>query len=81
MRLQTWRAVGKGEFEPWADFEFRIDAAKTPEKVELAAPDDPELIARGLRYRLLVCTSITFDSLLAPLQHQVIIYFAISTVS
>ena len=63
VRLQTWRAVGRGEFEPWADFEFRIDDAQTPEKVELAAPDDPGLVARGQRYRLLVCADRVIGTL------------------
>ncbi|KAK9839417.1 hypothetical protein WJX81_000945 [Elliptochloris bilobata] len=51
--LQTWRGLGDGGFEPWADFDFSIDAARPPEPVELASPDAPELVARGLRYRLL----------------------------
>ena len=65
VRLQTWRLVREGEYERWADFSFSIDAARPPEDVQLAAPDDPSLVARGLRHRLLVGSPLQADALLA----------------
>ena len=52
--MQTWRALGSGGSEPWADYEFSIDAARPPEAVELVDPENPALVARGMRHRLLV---------------------------
>ncbi|GAX77785.1 hypothetical protein CEUSTIGMA_g5228.t1 [Chlamydomonas eustigma] len=46
-----------GVFEPWCDFEFKVDASKAPDPVEVAGPvgssgQAPKVVVHGLRYKL-----------------------------
>ncbi len=42
--------VREGVWEPWCDFELRVDAARSPEKVEVVGDDGARVM--GQRYRL-----------------------------